>query len=78
MQRPRIDELDEDWSSIITQLGENNFTDFVRCHYNLQEKMVTKKDLFKSIRQLHIQPKESYFYLDSLTEYASLQNPYDE
>jgi len=56
-----IDEkLDDDWSSIITQLGQNNFTDFVRCHHNLQEKMGTKKDLFKSIWQLHVQPKDAY------------------
>jgi len=78
----KLNELDEDWSSIITQLGENNFTDFVHCHHNLQEKMVPKKDLFKSIRQLHVQPESAYSYLNSLTEYASiyasLQNPYDE
>lgn len=78
----KLDELDEDWSFIITQLGENNFTDFVRYHYNFQKKLVTKKDLFRSIRQVYVQPKDTYSYLSSLTEYASvyagLQNPYDE
>ncbi len=78
----KLDELDEDWSSIITQLGDNDFTDFVRYHHNFQQKMVGKKDLFKSVRNFYQQPKETYAYLDSLTEYASiytaLQNPYDE
>lgn len=77
-----LDDLDEDWALIVTQLGANNFTDFVRYHYNFQEKLVTKKDLFKSIRQMLVQPEEAYSYLDSLKEYASiyasLQNPFDE
>ncbi len=78
----KLDELDEDWSSIVNQLGESNFTDFVRYHHNFQKKMVTKKDLFKSIRESLTQPHEAYSYLDSLTTYAaiytSLQKPYDE
>ncbi len=78
----KLNELDEDWSAIVSQLGENNFTDFTRYHHNLQKKLVTKKDLFKSIRQLADTPESSYRYLDSLVEcapiYASLLSPYDE
>jgi hypothetical protein len=77
-----LNELDEDWSSIVSQLGENNFTDFIRYHHNSQKKLVTKKNLFKSIRQLAHTPELSYNYLNSLTEcasiYASLLSPYDE
>ena len=78
----RLNELDEDWSSIVSQLGENNFTDFVRYHHHFQKRLVTKKDLFKSIRQLANQPESAYQYLNSLTEfapvYSSLLSPYDE
>lgn len=78
----KLNDLDEDWSAIVSQLGENNFTDFTRYHHNFQKKLVTKKELFKSIRQLAVTPESSYAYLNSLTEcapiYASLLSPYDE
>ncbi len=77
-----LNDLDERWSAIISQLGESNFTDFIRYHYNFQAKLVTKKALFKSVRQLADSPKNAHAYLQSLTEYApiyaSLLNPYDE
>ncbi|WP_353570520.1 DUF262 domain-containing HNH endonuclease family protein [Candidatus Albibeggiatoa sp. nov. BB20] len=77
-----LNDLDERWSAIISQLGEANFTDFVRYHHNFQAKLVTKKALFKSVRQLADTPQKAYLYLKSLTEYApiyaSLLSPYDE
>ena len=78
----RLNDLDEDWSAIVSQLGENNFTDFIRYHHNFRKKLVTKKELFKSIRQLADTPESSYNYLNSLTEYApvyaSLLSPFDD
>ncbi len=77
-----LNDLDENWSEIIAQLGENNFTDFIRYHHNFQEKHVTKKALFTSIRKLAKTPQTASSYLKSLGEYApiyaSLLNPYDE
>ena len=77
-----LDDLDETWSSILNQLGENDFTDFVRYHHNSYRPLVSKKELFKSIRQLYIKPGQAHGYLRSLTDavpfYASLSNPYDE
>ena len=77
-----LDDLDETWSGILTQLGENDFTDFVRYHHNSHRPMVSKKDLFKSVRQLYTSPEQAHGYLRALTEsvpiYASLSNPYDE
>ena len=77
-----LDDLDETWSSILTQLGENDFTDFVRYYHNSHRPMVSKKDLFKSVRQLYTSPEHAHSYLRALTEsvpiYASLSNPYDE
>ena len=77
-----LDELDETWSGILTQLGENDFTDFVRYHHNSHRPLVSKNGLFKSVRQLYTLPGQAHGYLNSLTEavpvYASLSNPYDE
>ncbi len=74
--------LDEDWSIIIGQLGESNFTDFVRYHYNMQNAFVQKKLLFKSIKQTVNTPKLASEYLNSLKKYATiysaLSNPFDE
>jgi hypothetical protein len=82
VQDEQLNELDSEWSEIITQLGENNFTDFVRYHHNFQSKLVTKKELFASVRKLANTPKNAYDYLRSLGEYApiyaSLLNPLDE
>jgi hypothetical protein len=77
-----LDELDNNWSGIISQLGENNFTDFIRYHHNFQATLVTKKDLFASVRKLADTPEKAYAYLRSLNQYApvyaSLLNPRDE
>lgn len=77
-----LNELDESWSEIVSQLGESNFTDFIRYHHNFQATLVTKKDLFSSVRKLVNTPEKAYEYLHSLSEYApvyaSLLNPHDE
>ncbi|MDM8518093.1 DUF262 domain-containing HNH endonuclease family protein [Desulfobacterales bacterium HSG16] len=77
-----LNDLDENWAEIISQLGENNFTDFIRYHHNFQSRSVTKKKLFESVRKLTCTPKNAYAYLHSLTDYApvyaSLLNPHDE
>jgi len=77
-----LNKLDEDWSDVVTQLDETDFTNFIRYHHNFQEKWVTKKNLFASIRRLAASSETAYQYLDSLHEYApvyvSLGNPDDE
>ncbi|SJM95692.1 conserved hypothetical protein [Crenothrix polyspora] len=77
-----LNELDESWSEIVSQLGESNFTDFIRYHHNFQATLVTKKDLFASVRKIVNTPEKAYDYLHSLSQYApvyaSLLNPYDD
>lgn len=77
-----LNELDESWSDIVHQLGESNFTDFIRYHHNMQTTLVTKKDLFSSIRKLVNTSEKAYEYLRSLSQYApvyaSLLKPHDE
>jgi len=76
-----LNELDEDWSTVVSQLGENNFTDFTRYHHNFQKKLVTKNSLFKSIRELANTPETAYAYMQSLNVYApiygALLSPHD-
>jgi uncharacterized protein with ParB-like and HNH nuclease domain len=77
-----LDLLDEDWSTIIEQLGESNFTDFVRYHHNMQNSFVQKKLLFKAVKQNINTTTLASDYLKSLKEYATiysaLLNPFDE
>jgi hypothetical protein len=77
-----LDDLDERWGSIVTQLGEQNFTDFVRYLYNSQFPHTTKKDLFKAIREQYSTPQKAGAYLKALETnaplYASLLSPYEE
>jgi hypothetical protein len=77
-----LNDMDERWSTIVTQLGEQNFTNFVRYLYNSQYSHTTKKDLFKSIREQYSTPQKAGGYLKSLEAnaplYASLLSPYEE
>jgi len=79
---PELDELDEKWSGIISQLGEKNFTDFVRYQFNSEHSFVTKKELFKKVRDQYQTPQLASTYLNSLSAdaalYTSLLNPYEE
>ncbi len=68
----QVDDLDKEWAWIVTQLGENNFTDFIRYHHNFQQRFITKKQLFVSIRRLLDTSKKAYDYLESLTKYAPI------
>ncbi|OQY01117.1 MAG: RloF protein [Desulfobacteraceae bacterium 4572_130] len=77
-----LDVLDEDWSTIVAQLGENDFIDFMRYHHNIQKQLITKKGLFKSVKQIAHTPELANQYLVSLKDYApiyaALLNPNDE
>ncbi|ANG91669.1 DUF262 domain-containing HNH endonuclease family protein [Enterobacteriaceae bacterium 155047] len=76
-----LNDLDEQWSEMIVQLGESNVSDYIRYHYNSQRRMVTKNNLFSSMRKILTKPEEAYQYLKSLIDYspiyASLINPND-
>jgi len=77
-----LNDLDDDWSTIITQLGDKDFTDFIRYHTLFENTLITKKNLFKSIKNNYKDVQQTYLYLASLVEYApiysALLNPFDE
>jgi hypothetical protein len=56
--------------------------DFIRHHHNIQNQENSKRNLFKSLKQIADTPQSASQYLKSLTEYApvyaSLLNPHDE
>ena len=76
-----LDDLDERWGAIIEQLGENNFTDFLRYYHNMTHKVITKKNLFKSTREYVDNPSEAYKYIGEIEKfapiYSALQFPED-
>ncbi len=65
-----LNELDEQWSTIVSQLGVQNFTDFTRYHHNFQEKAESKRQLFTTIKKQIATSKQGYAYLDSLSFFA--------
>jgi hypothetical protein len=77
----QVNDLDEDWLNILTH-REKNFSDFIRHHHNIQNHENSKRNLFKSLKQIADTPQSASQYLKSLTEYApvyaSLLNPHDE
>ncbi len=76
-----LDQMDEDWSKVVSNIGEQSFTDFVRYHHNFQFPVVTKRWLFTSIKKRLANEKEGIDYFNSLKRfapiYAGLLNPDD-
>lgn len=76
-----LEDLDAKWSVILSELGEENFTDFVRYYYNSEYRLTTKKKLFSTIRDTIKGVAKSRNYLNDLSTfapiYAALNNPED-
>lgn len=45
-----LEELERRWDKIVEKLGNDNFTNFLRVHWNSRNKFVRQADLFKTIR----------------------------
>lgn len=77
-----LDEMDERWTRVVDQLGEQDFTTYVRLLYNCQHPFTAKKNLFREIRLQYKQAQEAVQYLRDLETnaalYASLSTPYDQ
>jgi hypothetical protein len=77
-----LNDLDNTWAQIVEQLGDNDFTDFVRYYQNSTNAFVQKKYLFKEVRNQHTTAAQAYSYLTELTRmaptYASLFSPHEE
>ncbi len=77
-----FDAFDEDWAGILDQLGETEFTAFLRSHTGMSEKIPKKGDLYRVLQRSIDQPDKVLPYLNSLKKYAAiyaaLQNPHDD
>jgi uncharacterized protein with ParB-like and HNH nuclease domain len=72
----------EHWKKIITTVGLNEFPIFLRHFLNTRRELVTKDQLFKTIKQLVSKDQDVMDLLNELEEYAivysALSNPYDD
>lgn len=76
-----IEELENIWSKIVGKLGEQKFEDYLRYYWNSTNKSVTKKNLFKTIKN-SIKSKEQVFELIRNLNYTAdlflaIQDPED-
>ena len=70
------------WAGIIEQLGEFEFTNFLRSHRGMKEKLVNKRELFRVLKKDVNTPARVLPYLDDVKKhaavYAALQNQDDK
>lgn len=76
-----FDEFEEQWQVILEQLGETEFTNFLRSHTGMKKKLPNKKDLFYALKKDIKKPDRVFPYLSDLKDnapvYAALQDHND-
>lgn len=72
----------EQWAGIIEQLGELEFTNFLRSHRGMKEKLAHKRDQFRVLKKDVNAPAGVLSYLDDVKKhaavYAALQDHNDK
>lgn len=75
-------DFEEQWAGIIEQLGELEFTNFLRNHRGMKEKLVNKRDQFRVLKKDVNAPAGVFPYLDNVKKhaavYAALQDHNDK
>ena len=75
-------DFEEQWAGIIEQLGEFEFTNFLRSHRGMKERLVNKRELFRVLKKDVNAPAGVLPYLDDVKKhaavYAALQNQDDK
>ncbi len=76
-----FDDFEDRWGKILEQLGESNFTSFLRSHSGMKHKLIDKKALYRELRDRVTRTDQVIPYLEDLTEkapvYSALQNHLD-
>lgn len=77
-----IEDFGDTWNETIDQLGETNFTAFLRSYEGMFSKLRQKKELYRYLKTQRIKlPEQVFPYIDDLKKkasvYAALQNPDD-
>lgn len=74
-----FEHFNEDWSEVVNQLGETNFTSFLRSRYGMTARLPHKKDLYRVLKKEIKTPRKVVQYLAGIKDhalvYAALQNP---
>jgi uncharacterized protein with ParB-like and HNH nuclease domain len=80
--KSEIEEIENIWSNIVGKLGEQKFEDYLRYYWNSENKTVSKKNLFKSIKNTILTKKQVFDLVRNLKDtadlYIAIQNPEDE
>ena len=80
-EHPHFEDFERAWSEIIEQLGEANFTKFLRSHHGMHDTLPPRRDLFRALRSKIKNPEQVMPYLGEISRqapvYAALQNPDD-
>ncbi|MCA8834879.1 MAG: DUF262 domain-containing protein, partial [Proteobacteria bacterium] len=76
-----FDAFDERWAAILIQLGESNFTDFLRSHAGISHTLPYKKDLYRDLKGTVENSKQVFGYLEGIENnapvYTALRNEHD-
>lgn len=76
-----VEEFEGKWSHILEQLGETNFTAFLRSYEGMFSKLRHKKELYRYLKEKIKSAEQVMPYIKALKEnssvYAALQNPDD-
>ena len=77
----QFSEFEEQWKDILNQLGETEFTNFLRSYRAMRKKLVNKRDLFRVLKEDVKEPQAVLPFLGDLEKnaaiYAALQEPHD-
>ncbi len=76
-----FDDFETRWENIVRQLGESDFTNFLRSQIGMEHRLPYKKELYRVLKKQIIETNQAISYLDDLTRsapvYAALQNYQD-
>ena len=74
-------DFEEQWAGILEQLGETEFTNFLRSYWGMKNKLVNKRELFRTLKKEVCLPNQTMPYLQDLKKnapvYAALQDHND-
>ena len=77
-----FDDFETQWENILRELGERNFTSFLRSHIGMKDRLPYKKELYRVLKRQVTEANEVIPYLDGLGKnapvYAALQNYQDD
>ena len=65
-------DFEEQWAGIIEQLGELEFTNFLRSHRGMRERLVNKRELFRVLKKDVNAPTEVFPYLEDVKKHAAV------